>query len=242
MITLRRARPADTDGIAGVVKEIWGQEILPDVCQAQIEGDSSALLVAVEEAPVANAPTGRVVGFVSAFLTTDPRDRRRWEVDLLAVRRDLEGQGLGTRLVDHACQEGEAAGAFLARGLIRVENIASRRAFEKAGFTTDGHVHRLWLWTPEPGPVPDSSPRYPALVPVDTLTYRGLWIEDLVGASTADQRAAVATARAIVAWDQRVNAGALIPTADEHLLAHDLRQQAEMHGEYCWYVTPRSCS
>jgi len=233
VITVRRARPADIAGIAGVVREIWDQEILPDVCRAQIEGDASALLVAVEDAPAA-----RIVGFVSAFLTKDPGDRRRWEVDLLAVRQDLQGHGLGTRLITQASQEGEATGASSARALIRVENAASQKAFEKAGFATDGSVHRLWLWLPEPGPIPEAPPRRPALLPVATVTYRGVWIEELELASGGRQRAAVRTARAIVARERRRNVGALIPIAEEHLLAPDLRGQAEMHGEYTWYAKP----
>jgi ribosomal protein S18 acetylase RimI-like enzyme len=233
VITIRRADPADIAGIAEVVREIWDQEILPGVCQVQIDGDASALLVAVEERPPA-----RVVGFVSAFVTIDPRDGRRWEVDLLAVRQDLQGQGLGTRLIVEAGQEGEATGTSSARALIRVENVASQRAFEKAGFTTDGQVHRLWLWMPEPGPIPQAPPRLPALLPVDTLTYRGLWIEGLTAASPGQQHAAIRAARAMVARDQRRNVGALIPAAEEQLLAPDLRGQAEIHGDYTWYVKP----
>jgi hypothetical protein len=117
-----------------------------------------------------------------------------------------------------------------------VENVASRRAFENAGFTTDARVHNLFLWPPEPGTAARPYAGRVTLLPVDTLTYRGLWIEDLTSVSAEEQRRAVRAARSIIARDGRLNAGAVIPADRERLLVPDLRNQASMHGEYHWFI------
>lgn len=242
MIGIRRARLTDIEGIADVVKDVWEQDILTDVCGAQTEGDLPALWVATDEAdgphPADRRHPAELVGFVSAFLTVGASGLRRWEIDLVAVRQDSQGQGLGTQLIRRICEVGASNEVSLARALIRVENIASQRVFEKVGFTTDGQLHHLLLWTPEPGAVP--IPCFPGLtlLPVDTLTYRGLWIEGLEKLTASKQRSVIEAARAIVARDGRLNTGTLIPVEKQHLLAMDLRNEAKIHGEYYWFVKP----
>jgi L-amino acid N-acyltransferase YncA len=229
MSVLRRAILDDVDGIASVVQDVWEQEILADVCAAQVQDDTCALWVATD--------AGDVAGFVSAFLTLGHGGVRRWEVDLLAVRRASQGRGLGRTLVRAAYQEGVRHGVAVARAAIRVDNVASQRAFQHAGFATDRRVHELLLWFPRPDDGADDA-GHATLVPVDTLTYRGLWIEGLTarGLTPREQRDVVRTARARVAREGRLNAGAVIPVDEEHLLAADLRDQASVHGEYYWFV------
>jgi N-acetylglutamate synthase-like GNAT family acetyltransferase len=228
VIRIRRAGLSDMGGTADVVKDVWEQDVLPDVYRAQIERHASALWVAEQN--------DDVLGFVSAFLTLAGDGRRRWEVDLVAVRRASQGQGLGTRLIRRVCEAGRVHAVSLTRALIRVENVPSQRAFEVAGFTTDGRVYELLLWLPEPdddarpyaGPV--------SLSPVDTLTYRGLWIEGLTAAAADEQRRAVRAARSIAAREGRANAGAVIPADRAYALAPDLQNEAHRHGEYYWFA------
>ena len=225
---IRRAATDDVQGIGAVVHKVWGQEILPEVCQAQIEQDSSALLVAEKQ--------GEIVGFISAFLTADEAGQRRWEVDLLAVRPSSQGHGLGQRLIKQAHQDGVPHAVDVTRALIQVSNLASQRAFERAGFTTDRREHHLLLWLPQPSDVPDPGPAGVSLLPVDTLTYRGLWIEGLTRVPPAEQRCAVRIARGMIAYQDRLNTGAVIPSDEEHLLTSDVRDQAKLHGRYFWFV------
>ncbi|MCK4316745.1 MAG: hypothetical protein KAX24_13335, partial [Anaerolineae bacterium] len=117
----------------------------------------------------------------------------------------------------------------------------SQKTFENAGFTTDWRIHKLLLWTPDPSDNPIAYARNVTLLPMDTLTYRGLWIEGLTseGLTIEEQRQAVKTARSMIARDGRLNTGALIPVYyEEHLLATDLRETASVHGEYYWFVKP----
>lgn len=233
MIRLTRAVASDVAGIGAVVHDVWEQEILPDVCRAQMEGDASALWVARNG--------DDVLGFVSGFLTRSRAGRLRWEIDLLAVRRASQGQGLGQSLIRRICEDGEKRGAVLARAAIRVENLPSQKAFEKAGFSTAGRIHHLYLWDPQSGAVSHRSLDPVLLLPVDTLTYRGLWIEGLEQVSWSKQRLAVRTARAWAARaratrESRLNTGALVPDGDGDILAPDLRDQAHVQGRYCWFV------
>jgi ribosomal protein S18 acetylase RimI-like enzyme len=229
-INLRRATSTDTKGIATVVYDVWAQDTLTDVCQDQIKDDTCALWVAADKDDIA--------GFVSAFLSTGKDGDRRWEVDLVAVRRASQGQRLGRRLVIKACQDARRHSVSVARAIIRVDNIASQRTFENAGFTTDRAIHKLLLWTPVSSDNPIGEADNVALLPMDTLTYRGLWIEGLTSEelTTTEQRQAIRAARSMVAKDGRLNAGALIPIDEEHLLATDLRDEACVHGEYYWFI------
>lgn len=227
MISLRRAEVADVEGIATVVRDVWKQDILRTICRAHIEDDASALWITTED--------GAVTGFVSAFLTVADDGRRRWEVDLIAVRAASQGRGLGTRLIRHVCKAGQARAITLTRALIRVENVLSQRAFENAGFTTDGRRHRLLLWPPGTGGERRPYAGPVDLIPVDTLTYRGLWMEELTSVSAQEQRRAVRAARSTVAAEGRLNTGAVIPADEENRLAPDLRDQAHVHGEYLWF-------
>jgi GNAT superfamily N-acetyltransferase len=218
------------EGIRAIVHDIWEQDIIPHVCEAQIQGDASAVWVAKEH--------DRVLGFVSAFLTMDRAASRRWEVDLLAVQPTSQGRGLGQGLIQRVCQDAEGCAAVVARAAVRVGNLPSQRVFEKIGFSTDGQVHQLLLWSPQAGQDPVLLPAGASLLPVDTLTYRGLWIEGLTRLRHGEQRSVVATARATIAREDRLNTGAMVPLEETHLLEPDLRSQAKMHGEYRWFIKP----
>jgi N-acetylglutamate synthase-like GNAT family acetyltransferase len=231
MTTLREALPTDIPGIAAVVSKVWEQDILPDVCKTQMESDTASLWVAVEG--------DDVVGFISAFLTVGQHAKRRWEVDLLAVSPEGRGQRLGQRLVESICHDSRARQAHVTRAAIRIDNVASQKTFKNAGFATDWEVHKLFLWTPAlEGP--NIYGGDVVFVPVDTVTYRGLWLEGLTSgkASESEQRSALRIARAIIAWEERLNTGAMVATSEEHLLSFDLRGEATVHGKFYWFIKP----
>lgn len=227
-----KASIADIGGVEAVVREVWSQEVMPDACEALINGETSALWVAKE--------ADTVVGFASAFVTIDAACRRRCEIDLLAVSPSQQGKGLGPQLIAGACQEAESWDVDLIRALVRVQNSRSQRAFEKAGFRTDGRVHRLLLWPPDPVAERDDVPQGVSLIPVETVTYRGLWIEGLEALGEDEQRSVVEAARAIIAHEDRLNTGALIPDDQNFSLPGDLRDQAKLQGRYHWWVREES--
>lgn len=229
MVELRRAVPGDSAGIGSIVQEVWGEQVLADACQAHIENAACSLWVA--------ADGNEIAGFVSAFLSVGRSGQRRWEVDLLAVRGASRGQGLGRELLERACQDAQAHGLTLARAVVRVDNTAGRRTFERAGFTESEQVHELLTWPPGHGSSAINGGSV-TFVPVSTLTYRGLWLEGLTAEAVAaeEQRSAVRMARAIIAQQGRANTGALIPAGEAHRLPAELRAEAAAQGAYLWYT------
>lgn len=227
MFNIRPAEFSDVCGISMVVTEVWGQAIDTHTCFDQIRSDDCAIWIAVED--------GVVAGFVSAFLTVGLRGHCRWEVDLLAVRSGWRGHKLGQKLVEATWNDAQTRQVSTARAVIQVDNFASQRSFERAGYTTDHQTHNLFLWSPEAGEE-SSLPKEVLFLPVDTLTYRGLWIEGLAELSPEIQQRTVATARSMIARQNRQNTGALVPAGEVNDLAGELHSAADTLGEYQqWY-------
>lgn len=222
---IRPARREDADGIAAVLQELWCQDLEIDVFHAHLTDECCAVWVATEN--------GEVVGFLSAFLTQ--RDNvRRWEVDLLAVRHTSQRKGLGGKLVEATREDAVDCTADLMRASIRVDNLPSQKTFQRAGYTTDGDVYKLLLWEPRLAEVDNTDQQISTLLPVDALTYRGMWIENfpLHEDAQQEQRCCITAACHLAAVQNRLNTGTFILVEREHLLAKDLQASAEMHGEY----------
>ncbi|GAB4479868.1 MAG: hypothetical protein Kow00124_25990 [Anaerolineae bacterium] len=230
MTIIRPALPGDLEGIRSIIRAVWGVDLLPESFYAQIEGPDAAIWVAAD---------GTVEGFISGFKSVGLEGVHRWELDLLAVAPGSQGRGLGRLLVEAAWQDAVARGVDLVRGLVRYDNLASSEVFKAAGFTSDGRLHDLYLWLPWDGePVTPALPPGVLLLPVETLTYRGLWVEGLdpVRLTPDEQREAVIAARVQTAAEKRRNAGAVIPAALEHHLDPLLRDEAALHGVYHWWT------
>lgn len=166
---------------------------------------AAALQTAVHQTHIATI-SGQPAGFVSSFLTQSATGQQRWEIDLLAVHPDFRGRGLGSKLVETAVNATPTV-AF-ARALIHVDNLPSQRSFARHGFQPSGSPVILHICS---HPTPHTTPLPPAthLVPVNTLTYRGLWLEgDL--SPTAFQ-----SAQTECLHQQRDLVGTLIPAADQ---------------------------
>jgi len=227
MIPIVKASPDDIEGIERVVRQVWDMEILPGACRRLIAGERSAIWVAKSG--------DAVLGFASGFQTLNLSSQRRGEIDLLAVNPSQQGAGLGPRLISALGEEEAGWGVDTLRALIRVANGPSQKAFSRAGFTTDGRVHQLLLWSPRSSLEQPGCPEGISFIPVDTITYRGLWIEGLSALDHHGQRAAVAGARALIYRENRLNTGALIPAEHSGALARDLVEEATMQGDYHWF-------
>ena len=83
-------------------------------------------------------------------------------------------------MIKEALTYGSNFGVRWAKASIRIDNYASQRAFFKAGFTTDAQVRNLFIWDPLACQSTTNVPETVHLIPVDTLMYRGLWIEGFV--------------------------------------------------------------
>lgn len=227
---IRPANPDDSEQIENIIQKVWNERIDHQIFQAQTQRKTSTILVAIEE--------GQIAGFVSTFLTIDCNGIRRWEIDLLVVRPESQGKGLGSALVKNTWKDAQRNHADLSRALIRTENIPSQKAFERANFYTDGRIHQLYLWSPQISSENLEPLDGVTLLPMDTLTYRGLWIEGLISPAISDkkQEHIITKARHSAASEGRLNTGALVPQDDDHHLAAVIQKTGSIHGDYCWWV------
>lgn len=148
--------------------------------------------------------SGALIGFIDAFMTVSSDGIPRWEVDLLGVHPDYRGRGIAQRLINASIAVGREQGAQLLRALIHVDNGASAGAFQRVGFQAADATHELYI-SDSLINAPLTPPRAAYLIPVCTLTYSGIWIEN-------DQSPqALAAARAIRAKYDWFIAGALLP-------------------------------
>jgi GNAT superfamily N-acetyltransferase len=215
----RLATIADTADIANLIHHTWGtpaQENL--IANVLTQADKPIWIVTNDEG---------LAGFCSGFMTHAADGTPRWEVDLLAVATEARGHGLGRRLVAHSVQSGREQGAALCRALIAVDNAASARCFEVNGFQATSTCD-LWVGPPAKGEMPTRPyPKDVHLIPVETLTYRGIWVEGRYDAP------AFVAAQQMALTDGRDTVGAVIPDGT----AHDAAGLHFTHVDtYRWWI------
>ena len=230
MSDIRVANPSEAQAIHQILQETWGESLLFDVFMDHISSPEHQVFVAVE--------SGEIVGFLSAFLVPSPIPR--WEIDLIIVRSTNRGKGIGTSLIEEALTYGSHLGARWAKASIRVDNYASQRAFSKSGFTTDTQVRSLFLWNPLVCESATNVPETVHFIPVDTLTYRGLWIEGFSASqlSAQEQHNVIRAARNSIFHEDRLNTGLFMPDSFKHTLAPDLLSAAIDLGQYYRWEYP----
>ncbi len=224
VLDIRLACPDDAEAIHRILQETWEESLLFDVFADHISSPEHQVFVAVA--------ADEVVGFLSAFLVSSTVPR--WEMDLIIVCSTSQGKGIGTSLIQEALTYGSNLGADCTAASIRVDNYASQRAFFKAGFTTDAQARSLFLWDPLTCESATDVPEAVHLIPVDTLTYRGLWIDGFVESqlSSEEQHNVIRKARSYLFHENRSNTGISIPDNLKHTIVPDLLTTATNHGQY----------
>ena len=218
---IRPAQPAHASLLAALLAGVWPAE------RADAAQIAYTLAQPGHVAHIAYV-AGQPAGFVSCFPTTAADDTPRWEIDLLAVAPPFRRRGLARALVAAALDAGAIAGARLARALTRRENRAVHVVFDQCGFTCDGRLWTLYVGNVR-APRPATLPPGAHLVPVDTFTYSGRWLEGRV--DTAALRVAITLPPA-----EPDVIGCLLPAEREdlHVAAYELGYSRL--GRYYWWV------
>lgn len=164
--TIRNAVPEDAAAIGGILRNCWPDDT-PDIQRI------TRLIRSGQHVTQCAFNGVSCVGFVDAFRTVSASGSGRWEVDVLAVHASARGQGVGKALVA-ASLEAAPPGVGIARGLIRIGNHASEGAFSGAGFQFIDLPLALYVASPLAGV---NAPKAGFVVPVETFTYSGLWLE-----------------------------------------------------------------
>ena len=218
--TIHPAHVADASILAALLAGAWPAERtdVAQIAHALSLPDHVTFLARMD---------GKPAGFVSCFPTTTPDGSRRWEIDLLGVAPHFRRRGVAHALVSAAVTAGRAV-APLARALTRRENRAAQAVFAGCGFARDrrlrtlyvGNVRRPWSAALPPGAY---------LVPIDTFTYSGRWLEGRV--DTAALRAAIASPPA-----EPDVIGCLVPADrdDLHIAAYETGYSRL--GRYYWWL------
>ncbi len=224
---LRYAVPEDAAEIAAIKKLCWPGEIVrPARIAETLRSSTHRTILALQQ--------GRVVGFVDGFATTGSGGLR-WEVDLLAVEPGSRGKHLGEVLVranyQHLQRDPHYNGVSVVRALIQVENYASQKTFERCGFTP-GMCGCLYIGEgagDAPGDTLGDADIQARLIPVDTMNYRGIWVEDSF--SMDDFLAARVRAQS----NSCDLAGAVIPSDLPQAFRHAEAAGYELVEEYQWW-------
>ena len=224
MSDIRLARPGDAQAVHLILQETWGESLLFDVFNDHIASPEHQVFVAVDG--------NEIAGFLSAFLVHSPV--LQWEIDLIIVCSASQGKGIGTALIEEALTYGSNLGVRWAKASIRIDNYASQRAFSKTGFTTDAQVRSLFIWDPLADKSTIDAPETVRFIPVNTLLYRGLWIEGFIESqlSLNEQHNVMRVARNRIFHENRLNTGLFIPDSFKHTLAPDLLTAATDFGQY----------
>jgi ribosomal protein S18 acetylase RimI-like enzyme len=215
---MRQAVQADTPTLAQLIRET-GLDDTPDIeWIARVIGSTTRATL------LETADDGAPIGFVDAFMTVSAEGVPRWEVDLIGVHPGYRGRGVAQRLIAASVEAGRGQGAQGLRALIHVDNGASAGAFRRVGFVPVISAHELYVSDTPLDTTPTTLACPAHLIPVCTLTYSGVWIEN--DHSPQSLRSALAI-RAKYGW---FIAGVLLPTGSPKPEAF------ARVGEYRWWT------
>lgn len=119
---------------------------------------------------------GQVIGFVDTFNTTSVTGQQRLEIDLLAVHANFRGQKVGATLILQSLGQVTQS----ARAIVNCQNVAAQYAFRRQGFIQGDNQLALYVASGqhETG-IPHIDMPYAHLCTVNTMTYRGVWLEQI---------------------------------------------------------------
>ena len=222
---LRPAGSSDLAGIASIKLLTWPEEPVREDCIAHVLDSESHTTLIVEQ-------DGQIAGFLSCFVTVGKLGRR-WENDLLAVGSAFRGQGLGKWLVSESCRLARQHNVWLCRALVQVDNLASQHCFQHNGFQQDGQLYRLYISS---SPLSGLAATVSAmdLLPVTTMNYRGVWIENSLNADI------LRVARCALSDLSLDLAGVLIPVEDETMCRIALSLGYEEIEDYHWWYSDQN--
>ncbi|PJF44611.1 MAG: hypothetical protein CUN55_03025 [Phototrophicales bacterium] len=170
-IDYRVATLQDAKGIYEVQQATWPKEITSSQ-------NVQNILLSEQHVIIVAAMEKHIVGYISCFATTR-QTATYWEHDQLAVHPNFRGKGIGYELITRAYDIGCIKGVDRHRAWIQINNIASQRVFSKHEFHTNIQLYQLFVCK-ESLSTASATSLHGTLIPVQTLSYSGYWLEGTV--------------------------------------------------------------
>ena len=209
-VAIRAAQPLDTEDIARIADDSLRDNIACDQIRRILNLNHNYTYVATV--------SGQVVGFVDNFITTSASGELRLELDLLAVDPNARSLGAGSALIGQSIALARELNLISVRALVAVSNRAMQRLSASCGFSRSSENYQLFVSAPGMGSCERQVSEGAHLIVVDTLSYRGIWIEGSVN------REAIASAYSLGRQCGCETVGAVVKSrdADANTLLSDL--------------------
>ena len=178
---------------------------------------------------LAAVSSGRVVGFADYFLTISQNDDIRLELDLLAVHPQASGRGIGRELIRAGIKQAKRLDVSILRALVAADNTAMQSLCAALGLQPSHENSALFVTAPHPTS-PHQNNANSILIPVETLTYDGIWIEGDIDQTAIDNALFIAHTRKLA------TVGAVVPS--QNAAAQSLFQANHFAclGKYDWWT------
>ncbi|MEL6405143.1 MAG: N-acetyltransferase [Chloroflexota bacterium] len=164
MYTIHTPTPNHALGIANCIQLSFGES-------ASVENIARIIEEKQHTTYISLSPAGQVAGFVDTFQTKAQDNTSRHEIDLLAVHPDHRRNGIARKLVQASLR---ASNSDMSRALVASDNKPMQNNLHKLGFQ-QSKLHALYTASTSATLVATSTDAH--LIPVDTFTYNGIWLE-----------------------------------------------------------------
>ena len=222
-ITIRPAMPDDAPAIAAISR----LSLDTDMDESNIR----SLLMLHRGFTRVAVLSGRVAGFADYFLTLSRADEIRLELDLLAVHPTAQGRGAGRQLVHAGIEQAKGLRVSSLRALVAADNHAMRRLCAGLGFAcSDDSFDLFAAAAPFPSSRRQHHARVSCLIPVETLSYAGIWIEGAASLPAIDSAFAIASARKLN------TVGAVVSRCDAAAQSLFRANHFDCLGAYDWWT------
>ena len=224
---IRRGTIRDVDAIAEIINLSFGDDI-------DRERVSHLLILSHNDIYVAEL-SGKMVGFVENFITISQDNRVRLELDLLAVHPSARGRGIGKILVQASMLRASELGVNCLRALVAYDNHVMQQVCKQRNMTQSEDEYGLYVRAPQATPPALVEVAKSHLIRVDTLTYRGIWLEGDI------TRSAITNADIIGTQNQCDILGAVVPLTDTDVIRMlDENHFEHVNNYYRWSLNLRS--
>lgn len=191
---IRQAQAGDAAAISVIIKAAFGDDV---------DADKLAKKLSATRLTFVTTRDDDVTGFVDGFVTVAADGTQRYELDLLAVRPDVQGRGAGRLLVETFTQAAFETGVDMIRVVVAADNAPMQRLMARFGYVLQPATYALHIIQGQHNAHADASLAQSDgayLLPVSTLTYDGIWLEGKLTsqAVTAAQQLTAGTIGAMV--------------------------------------------